>query len=117
MTQITVYEKRTCSTCRSLSALLTERGVDFEKVDYFVEPLGEEKLRSLLGKAGLRPRDVLRTKEPAYRELGLADESLSDDAVVSALVERPELLQRPIVERGERAVLARPVDQVLRILD
>jgi arsenate reductase len=117
MSEITVYEKRTCSTCRSLSALLTERGIDFEKVDYFVEPLGEEKLRSLLSKAGLRPRDVLRTKEPAYRELGLADDSLDDDAVIGTLVERPELLQRPIVERGDQAVLARPVDEVLRILD
>jgi arsenate reductase len=117
MTQITVYEKRTCSTCRSLSALLTERGVDFEKVDYFVEPLGEKKLRSLLAKAGLGPRDVLRTKEAAYRELGLADESLGDDELIAALVERPELLQRPLVERGEKAVLARPPEQVLQILD
>ncbi len=60
---------------------------------------------------------MLRTKEPAYRELGLADESLNDEVLIGALVKRLELLQRPIVERGERAVLARPVDEVLRILD
>jgi arsenate reductase len=113
---ITVYEKPTCTTCRSLSSLLIERGIDFEKVDYFIDPLDEEKLRSLLAKARLGPRDVLRTKEPAYRELGLADENVSDAEVLQALVERPELLQRPIVERGERAVLARPADRVLELL-
>jgi arsenate reductase len=113
---ITVYEKPTCTTCRSLSALLVERGIDFTKVDYFIEPLGEEKLRELLGKAELRPRDVLRVKEPAYAELELMDEALGDDELIRALVERPELLQRPIVERGDKAVLARPPERVLEIL-
>jgi arsenate reductase len=78
-----------------------------------VEPIGAEKLRSLLDKAGLRPRDVVRMKEPGAGELPLDD----DEATLRALVERPELLQRPIVERGERAVLARPVENVLALLD
>jgi arsenate reductase len=113
---ITVYEKPTCTTCRSLSALLVERGVDFEKVNYFIDPLGERKLRELLQKAGLGPRDVLRAKEPAYRDLGLDDETLTDEQLIKVLVERPELLQRPIVERGDRAVLARPAERALEIL-
>jgi arsenate reductase len=113
MSEITVYEKPTCTTCRRLVSLLTERGVDFERVNYFVEPLGEEALRALLRKAGLRPRDVVRLKEPGASELPLDD----DPATLRALVERPELLQRPIVERGDRAVLARPPENVLALLD
>ncbi len=116
MSDLTVYEKRTCTTCRKLSALLDERGVEAEKVDYFVEPLDEPRLRELLRKAGLRPRDVLRTNEHVYHELRLADREPEDDELITLLVEHPELLQRPIVERGERAVLARPPERVLELL-
>lgn len=113
MSDITVYEKPTCTTCRRLFSLLTERGIDFDRVDYFVEPLGEDRLRALLRKAGLRPRDVVRMKEPGAAQLPLDDA----EATLRALVERPELLQRPIVERGDRAVLARPPENVLALLD
>jgi arsenate reductase (glutaredoxin) len=110
--ELTVYEKPTCTTCRNLFALLTERGIDFERVNYIVEPLSASEIAALLGKAGLRPRDVVRMKEPGARELPLDD----DDAVLAALEARPELLQRPIVVRGDRAVLARPPERVLELL-
>jgi len=113
MEPITVYEKPTCTTCRRLFTLLTERGIDFERVNYFVEPLSERKLGELLGKAGLRPREVVRMKEPGARELPLDD----DEVVLRTLAERADLLQRPIVERGARAVLARPPEKVLELLD
>jgi arsenate reductase (glutaredoxin) len=113
MAELVVYEKSTCSTCHRVVALLAERGVEFEQVDYFVEPLSAAQLRSLLAKAGLRPRDVIRLKEPGARELPLDD----DQAVLDALTARPELLQRPIVERGERAILARPPETVFDLLD
>jgi arsenate reductase len=114
---LTVYEKPTCSTCRKLFELLTARGVDFERVDYHVEPLPEEKIRELLGKAGLRPAEALRTKDPIYASLALAERDVSDDDLIALMSEHPELLQRPIVERGDRAVLARPVERVLELLD
>lgn len=113
MDQITVYEKPTCTTCRRLFTLLTERGIDFERVNYLLDPLAEDELGVLLEKAGLRPRDVVRMKEPGARDLPLDD----DAATLRALAARPELLQRPIVERGERAVLARPPEKVLTLLD
>jgi arsenate reductase len=113
---LTVYEKPTCSTCRRLFELLTERGVDFERVDYHVEPLPPEKISELLAKAGLRPADVLRTKEPIYASLALAEREVPDEELIGLMSEHPELLQRPIVERGDRAVLARPPERVLELL-
>jgi arsenate reductase (glutaredoxin) len=113
---LTVYEKPTCSTCRRLFELLTERGVDFERVDYHVEPLPAGKIRELLAKAGMRPVEALRTKEPTYASLALAERDVSDDELIDLMSEHPELLQRPIVERGDRAVLARPVERVLELL-
>lgn len=114
--RITVYQKPTCSTCRSLFALLTEAGVDFERVDYFVEPLSKPQLQRLLKKAGLKPRDVLRTKAPQYKELGLDDPTVGDARLLELIVAHPDLLQRPLVERGDRAVLARPPERVREIL-
>jgi arsenate reductase (glutaredoxin) len=117
LADLTVYEKPTCTTCRKLATLLEERGVDFERVNYHIDPLPEEKIRELLGKAGVGPREVLRTKEPVYAELGLESRDVSDDELIALMVEHPQLLQRPVVERGERAVLARPPERVLEILD
>jgi arsenate reductase (glutaredoxin) len=114
--RITVYEKTTCSTCRSLVKLLQENGIEFDEVDYMIEPIPTAKLKELLRKAKLRPRDVLRTKENTYRELNLADTALTDDQILDAIAKHPELLQRPIVEKGEHAVLARPPEKVLEIL-
>src|SRR5947209_18326819 len=109
---LTVYEKPTCTTCRRLFTLLTEHGIDFERVNYIVNPLSAAEIRELLAKAGLRPRDVVRIKEPAAGEVALDD----DEAVLRALEAHPELLQRPIVVRGDRAVLARPPERVLELL-
>lgn len=109
---LTVYEKPTCTTCRNLFTLLTERGIDFQRVNYVLERLSAPEITQLLGKAGLRPRDVVRMKEPGARQLPLED----DDAILAALEARPELLQRPIVVRGDRAVLARPPEKVLELL-
>jgi arsenate reductase (glutaredoxin) len=110
---IRVYEKRTCTTCRKLSALLTERGVEFEAVEYHVDGLSEEELRSLLAAANLQPSEALRLREEGAKELKAAGD---EEAILSAMVERPALLQRPIVLNGDRAVLARPIERVLEIL-
>jgi arsenate reductase len=114
---LTFYEKPTCTTCKKTALLLQEHGVDFDRVNYYIEPLSEQKLRDLLRKAGLRPRDAMRTKESVYRELGLANSDHSDDELIALMAEHPDLVQRPIVERGNRAVLARPPERVLELLD
>ena len=113
---ITVYEKPTCTKCREMDRFLRESGVDFSKVNYYLEPLGHEKLRELLGKMKITARDLLRKSEPIYRELGLAKAEFSDDAIISLMVQHPDLIQRPIVERGARAVLGRPTENVRVLL-
>jgi arsenate reductase len=115
MADLVVYEKPTCTTCRRLFDLLAERGIDADRVDYHVTGLTEPEIRDLLAKAGLGPREVLRTREPAYAE-HVAGRELSDDELIALMARHPELVQRPIVVRGERAVLARPVERVLELL-
>lgn len=110
---ITVYEKRTCTTCRKLHELLTARGIDFDTVEYHVEGLSEPQIRELLAKAGISAREALRVREQGAAELAA---SADEDAIVAAMAERPELLQRPIVVNGDRAVLARPIERVNEIL-
>ena len=113
--KITVYEKPTCTTCRNLSALFRENGIDFEKVNYYIDPLSERKLKALIKKTGLRPIDVVRKKEPEFKELGLSEDT-PDDELLKAMVEHPNLLQRPIVEVGDKAVLARPPEKALELI-
>ena len=99
-----------------MDKLLRESGVPFEKVNYYVEPLSKKKLTELVRKLGLKPRELLRKGEPVYKELGLANGEFSDSELIALMVEHPDLLQRPIVERGDRAVLGRPTENVKELL-
>ena len=99
-----------------MNRFLQDNGIDFSKVNYYIEPLTKEKLTELLDKMKLKPRDILRTSEPIYRELGLGKGEFSDDEIISLMVKHPDLIQRPIVERGDRAVLGRPTENVKALL-
>jgi arsenate reductase len=99
-----------------MDKLLRESGVSFEKVNYYLEPLTKKKLVDLLSKMKMKPRDLLRTSEAIYRELGLRTDEFTDDEIVSLMVKHPDLIQRPIVERGNRAVLGRPTENVKSLL-
>lgn len=114
--KITVYQKPTCTTCRQVHAALKESGVDFDAVNYYVDPIPKQKLIELLRKMKMSPRDLLRTKEPIYKTLRLGERDLSDDEIVELMVRNPDLIQRPIVEKGARAILARPADRLKEIL-
>ena len=114
--EITVYEKPTCTKCREMDKLLRERGIAYEKINYYIKPLSKKKLTELLRKMDLKPRDLLRKSEPVYKELGLANDKFTDSELIALMVEHPDLLQRPIVERGERAVLGRPTENVEELL-
>ena len=81
-------------------------------MNYYLEPLDEKKLRELIKKMGIKPQALLRTSESIYRELELGKKDLSDQEIISLMVKHPDLMQRPIVERGNRAVLGRPTENV-----
>jgi arsenate reductase (glutaredoxin) len=112
---ITVYEKPTCTTCRKLNKLFEEHGIDYRKVNYFIEPLTEEKLKDLLRKADLSPFDVLRKNEAVYKELNVS--AIKDSGeLIKIITENPSLLQRPILEIGDKAILARPIENALELI-
>jgi arsenate reductase len=113
--KITVYEKPTCTTCRKLTNLFRENGVDWDRVNYFIEPFTEKKLAKVIRKTGMRPYEVLRRAEPEFRTLGITEET-PDSNVIAAMVAHPAIIQRPIVEVGDRAVLARPVEKALDLI-
>jgi arsenate reductase len=95
--------------------LFRENDVDYEKVNYYIDELSEEKLRNLLRKMNLSPFDVLRKKEPIFKESNISEKT-SPDEIVKLIIEHPNLLQRPIVEVGEKAVLARPIEKALELI-
>jgi len=99
-----------------MDKLLRESGIPFEKVNYYIEPLTKKQLTALIRKMNIKPRDLLRKSEPIYKELGLATKELSDSELIGLMVEHPDLLQRPIVERGDRAVLGQPTENVKELL-
>src|SRR5436190_15199164 len=113
---IVIYQKPTCTTCRQVYAVLKESGVDFDAVNYYVDPIPKAKLKELLRKMGISPRDLLRTKDPIYKTLRIAERDLTDAEIVDLMVANPDLIQRPIVERGERAILARPAERINELL-
>jgi arsenate reductase (glutaredoxin) len=115
MADVTVFEKPTCTTCRKLFQLLAEKGVEADRIDYQVLGLSRAQLDEIVAKTGLAPRELLRTREPEYKALGLDDPSVSDAAVLDAMIEHPALLQRPVVIKGDKAVLARPVEKALEL--
>ncbi|NNE98118.1 MAG: arsenate reductase [Pyrinomonadaceae bacterium] len=99
-----------------MATAFRENGVEFERVNYFVNEMTEDKLRDLLKKAKLKPQEVLRKRDRVYKELNLADET-DPDKLIKIIVQNPGLLERPIVEVGENAVVARPIDKAIELIN
>ncbi len=114
--KLTVYQKPTCTKCRATLRLLTERGAEFDAINYFETPLTEADLRGLLKKLGLSPREILRKDEPVAKELGIGKKDFSDEELIALMAKNPDLIQRPIVVRGYKAVLGRPPENIERLL-
>lgn len=110
------YHNPRCSKSRDALRLLEARGISPEVVLYLETPPNPAELKRLLKKLGLGVRDIIRSKEPLYHELGLDEPGLSDAVLLEALSENPALIERPIFVAGERAALGRPPENVLEIL-
>jgi arsenate reductase len=116
MSDITVWANDRCSKSRGAEALLQERGVEYERIPYLEQAPTRQELERVLRLLGTDdPAVLIRTGEPEYAELGLA--TADHDQLLAALVQHPSLLQRPVVIRGDRAVVARPAEKVLELLD
>jgi len=114
--KITIYQKPTCSKCRTTLGILKDRGADFVSVNYYEKRLTDKDLRRLINKLGITPRELLRKGEQVYRDLGLGTREVSDDELIQMMVENPDLIQRPIVVKGDKAVLGRPPENVDELL-
>ncbi len=114
--KITIYQKPTCTTCRQVFKALQESGVNFDSVNYYTDPLSKSKIKDLLKKMGIPASELLRAKEDIYKELGLAKKDLGSEEIVDLMVKHPDLIQRPIVEKGNKAILARPAERIKEIL-
>ena len=113
---VTIYHNPRCSKSRQTLQLLQDRGVEPEIVEYLKTPPSTDELDAVLAKLGIEPRALMRTKEAAYRDAGMADESLSRRALIDLIVANPIVIERPIVVNGARAALGRPPESVLSIL-
>lgn len=113
---IRAYAIQTCSKCREALKVLRDSGLPFEQVDYFRIPFDQTSLRELIDKTGLAPRDLLRTREEVYQRLNLGKRTLTDEALIKLMLQYPQLIQRPIIERGDRAVVARSIEKIREIL-
>jgi len=113
--QAALFFNPSCSKCRTADSLLQERGVDATVVRYLDQPPTVEELRQLMTRLGIDdPREMMRTAEPVYRELGLAE--VTAERLLEAIVGHPILLERPIFVVGDRAVIARPPERLLELL-
>lgn len=116
MGKIMVYQKPTCTTCRQTVQILKDEQADYTTINYYDQPFTKARLKDLLKKAGLKPRDVLRTKEDIYKTLKLRETAVGDDELLDLMVKHPDLIQRPIVQQGETVILARPAETVRDLL-
>ena len=117
MSQLTIYHNPRCSKSRQTLALLEEKGVQPDVVLYLETPPPPERIRELLALLGVSAREILRSKEPPYQDLGLNDPQLSDAELITAMSENPILIERPIVAAADRAVIGRPPENVLALIE
>ncbi len=112
MPKLNVYEKPTCTTCRKMIKLLSVKGVEFDRINYYIDPFTKNKLKTLLKKMGMQPSELLRKNDKAYKELDFRNNKYSEAQILDMMVKNHDLVQRPIVEYGDKAVLGRPVEKV-----
>ena len=113
---VTLYHNPRCSKSREALNLLREQGHEPKVIPYLETPPNAKTLKAIVEKLGISARELLRKGEDAYKDLNLADEKLSDAALIKAMVENPKLIERPIAINGDKAVIGRPPENVKSIL-
>lgn len=116
MTDLTLYHNPRCSKSRGALELLEARRLTPTVVRYLETPLNAAQIKALLGKLGITARQLLRSGEDEYKMLQLADDSLSEAQLIDAIAQHPKLMERPILEVGNKAVIGRPPENILELL-
>ena len=111
-----IYHNPRCSKSRQSLALLRDNAIEPVIVEYLKEPITKPQLKELLEKLGLEPRELLRKSEKEFKDLQLLDKSLSDDIVIDFMIKHPKLIERPIIVRGDDAVIGRPADNIFNLM-
>ena len=115
MANVTIWHNQRCSKSRNAVAFLEEQGIEAEVVKYLDTPPTKEEIVDVLKMLGVSARELMRTKEDVYKELGLKDVS-DENALISAMVENPKLIERPIVIKDGKAAIGRPIENIVEIL-
>ena len=116
MPKLIVYLKPTCTTSRKVVKTLNEKGVSFEQVNYYKTPFSKALLNDLLKKMKMNPSELLRKKDKAYKELDLKNKSYTEAQLINMMIKNPDLIERPIVAKGSKVMLARPAESVNDII-
>ena len=116
MTNLVIFHNPRCSKSRQTLSIIQERDLDLNVVEYLKNPPSKTELKTILKKLGIRPIDLMRKGETLFKEKNLNDPSVTDEYLIDCMVENPILIERPIVIRGEKAIIGRPPERVMEIL-
>ncbi len=116
MADLIVYQKPTCTTSRKALKMLDEMSVEYKKINYYEKPFTKTKLKSLLKKMGLKAEEILRKRAKEYKELDIKNKKYSQAQLIDFMVKYPDLIERPIAEKGDKAVLGRPIEKIKELL-
>lgn len=112
METVTIYHKTTCTKSRQGLKYLQDKGIEFKIIKYHETPLTKNKLKTLLKKMKMKPTELLRKKEKAYKELDFKNKKYKNDQIIEFMIKEPNLMERPIIEKGNKAVVARPTERI-----
>ncbi len=110
-----IFHNPRCSKCRQTKQIIDNKGISAEVVEYLKTPPTAAELETILDMLQMQPRELMRKHEAPYKELNLDDESLDRETLIQAMVDHPILIERPIVIRGDKAVIGRPPENVLEL--
>ena len=116
MAEIKIYHKTTCTKSRQGLKYLEAKGLDFDIIKYHETPLSKNMLKTLLKKMGMKPQELLRKNEKAYKELDFKNKDYTNDQIIEFMISEPNLMERPIIEKGDKAVVARPTERIDEVL-
>ena len=114
--EVTIFHNPRCSKSRAALQIVKKLGIEPIIIEYLKNPPTREKIKEILDKLGVNPRDIMRTKEPVYLEKELNNQDLANEELIDAIAESPILLERPIILVGEKAAIGRPPELILEIL-